>query len=138
VRDQSSATWLACHRHAFEWFGGIPCRLIIDNPKCAITRACIHDPGVQRAYAECAEGYGFRIDPCPPRDPQKKGIVEVGVKYVKRSFLPLREFRSLADANRQVAEWVMGEAGQPLPRHHAGEAADPLIPPRPTPTHATA
>jgi hypothetical protein len=72
VRDQSSATWLACHRHAFEWFGGAPGRLIIDNPKCAITRACIHDPEVQRAYAECAEGYGFRIDPCPPRDPQKK------------------------------------------------------------------
>jgi transposase len=24
VRDQSVATWLACHRHAFEWFGGVP------------------------------------------------------------------------------------------------------------------
>jgi hypothetical protein len=24
---------------------------------------------VQRAYAECAEGYGFRIEPCPPHDP---------------------------------------------------------------------
>jgi hypothetical protein len=66
---------------------------------------------VQRAYAECAEAYGFRIDPCPPHDPQKKGIVESGVKYIKRSFLPLREFRSLADANRQLADWVMGEAG---------------------------
>jgi len=123
VRDQSSATWLACHRHAFEWFGGVPGRLIIDNPKCAITRACIHDPEVQRAYAECAEGYGFRIDPCPPRDPQKKGIVESGVKYVKRSFLPLREFRSLADANRQLAEWVMGEAGN---RCHGTTREKPL------------
>jgi hypothetical protein len=27
---------------------------------------------VQRAYAELAEGYGFKIDPCPPREPQKK------------------------------------------------------------------
>jgi transposase len=24
VRDQSVATWLACHRHAFEWFNGVP------------------------------------------------------------------------------------------------------------------
>jgi transposase len=47
-----------------------------------------HDPTVQRAYAECAEGYGFKIDPCPPYDPQKKGIVESGVKYVKGNFLP--------------------------------------------------
>ncbi|SOZ16965.1 hypothetical protein CBM2598_P300001 [Cupriavidus taiwanensis] len=111
VRDQTIATWLQCHRHAFEWFHGVPVRLIIDNPKCAITRACIYEPEVQRAYAQCAEGYGFRIDPCPPRDPQKKGIVESGVKYVKNSFGPLRDFRDLADANRQVRAWVMAEAG---------------------------
>jgi transposase len=111
VWDQSVATWLGCHRRAFEWFGAVPARLIIDNPKCAITRACIHDPLVQRAYAECAEGYGFRIDPCPPADPQKKGIVEAGVKYVKGNFLPLREFRDLADLNAQARAWVMDEAG---------------------------
>ena len=111
VRDQTVATWLGCHRRAFEWFGGVVNRVIIDNAKCAITRACLYEPEVQRAYAECAEGYGFKIDACPPRDPQKKGIVEAGVKYVKRNFLPLRSFRDLADANRQAREWVLTEAG---------------------------
>ena len=123
VRDQTSWTWLSCHRHAFEWFGGVPERIIIDNPKCAIVRASVHEPEVQRAYAECAEGYGFRIDPCPPRDPQKKGIVESGVKYVKRSFLGLREFRSLADANEQLRAWIMGEAGN---RRHGTTFEAPL------------
>jgi hypothetical protein len=37
--------------------------------------------------------------------------VESGVKYIKRSFVPLREFRDLADANRQLHAWVMDEAG---------------------------
>jgi transposase len=37
IWDQSVATWLACHRRAFEWFNGLPIRVIIDNPKCAIT-----------------------------------------------------------------------------------------------------
>jgi transposase len=111
VRDQTVATWLGCHRRAFESFSGVPSRAIIDNAKCAITKACVHEPTVQRAYAECAEGYGFKIDPCPPRDPQKKGIVEAGVKYIKGSFLPLREFRDLDDANRQLQAWVMNEAG---------------------------
>lgn len=111
VWDQTVATWLGCHRRAFEWFGAVPERLIIDNPKCAITRACIHDPMVQRAYAEAAEGYGFRIDPCPPADPQKKGIVEAGVKYVKGNFLPTRSFRDLADLNAQARAWVIDEAG---------------------------
>jgi len=107
VRDQTVATWLGCHRRAFESFSGVPSRAIIDNAKCAITKACVYEPDVQRAYAECAEGYGFKIDPCPPRDPQKKGIVEAGVKYIKGSFLPLREFRDLDDANRQLQAWVM-------------------------------
>lgn len=111
VRDQSVPTWLGCHRRAFEWFGGGVSRVIIDNAKCAITKACIHEPTVQRAYADCAEGYAFKIDPCPPRDPQKKGIVESGVKYIKHGFLPLREFRDLADANRQLHAWIMTEAG---------------------------
>ena len=111
VFDQSVMTWLGCHRRAFEWFAAVPARVIIDNPKCAITRACARDPLVQRAYAECAEGYGFKIDPCPPADPQKKGIVEAGVKYVKGNFLPTRTFRDLADLNAQARRWVMEEAG---------------------------
>ncbi len=31
--------------------------------------------------------------------------------HSKCSFLPLREFRSLADANQQLQQWVLGEAG---------------------------
>ena len=56
VRNQNIATWLACHRHAFEAFGGVVGRVIIDNPKCAITKACRYDPEVQRGYGDCAEG----------------------------------------------------------------------------------
>lgn len=114
VTDQTTATWLACHRRAFEFFGGVPAKVIIDNPKCAITRACFHDPDVQRSYGECAEGYAFLISPCPPHDPQKKGIVESGVKYIKRNFLPTRDFRDLLDANGQLTEWVLETAGNRL------------------------
>ena len=111
VCNQKVATWLGCHRRAFEWYGSVPTRVMIDNPKCAITRACYHDPEVQRAYAECAEGYGFLIMANPLRDPKKKGRVESGVKYVKANFFLLREFRSLADGNEQLKGWVLGTAG---------------------------
>ena len=121
VFDQTVPTWLGCHRRAFEWFAGVPARVIIDNAKCAIIKACHNDPEVQRSYADCAEGYGFKIDPCPPHDPQKKGIVESGVKYVKGNFLPLKAFRNLVDLNAQAKRWVMEEAG--LRRHGTtGEA----------------
>ena len=123
IWDQSVATWLSCHRRAFEWFNGVPKRVVIDNPKCAITKACYHDPDVQRAYAECAEGYGFLIAPCPVRDPQKKGRVESNVKYIKNAFVPLKEFRSLSDANAQLKEWLVSVAGN---RKHGTTRLYPL------------
>ena len=134
IRHQDVETWLACHRRAFEWFNGVPARVIIDNAKCAIVRACRRDPEVQRAYAEFAEGYAFKIDPCPPREPQKKGRVEAGVKYLKRRFLPLRDFRHLRNANRQLADWVLATAGQRLhgttrqrPLDHFTAVEQPLL-----------
>jgi len=123
VLDQKIATWLSCHRHAFDWFGGVPAKLIIDNAKCAIIKACRHDPVVQRAYAEYAEGYGFKIDALPPREPQMKGRVESGIKYLKKNFLPLREFRDLTDANRQLQAWILEEAGN---RIHGSTKEQPL------------
>jgi transposase len=125
VFHQDVETWLGCHRRAFEWFGGVPKKIILDNAKCAITKACYYDPSVQRAYAEYAEGYGFIISPCPPRDPQKKGRVESGVKYVKKNFLPLRDFRNrLPEANRQLKTWIMKTAGN---RNHGTTHEKPLI-----------
>ena len=123
VTNQKVETWLACHRRAFEHFNGLPAKLIIDNPKCAITRACFRDPEVQRSYGELAEGYGFLISPCPPADPEKKGRVEAGVKYVKNRFVPLRHFRSLTDANSQLHQWVMETAGN---RIHGTTKEKPL------------
>ena len=123
ITDQKVATWLGCHRRSFEFFGGVPAKVIIDNPKCAITKACFRDPQVQRSYGEMAEGYGFLISPCPPRDPKKKGLVESGVKYVKNSWMPLRQFRTLADANAQLRAWVMETAGN---RIHGTTRQKPL------------
>ena len=111
VTNQKVETWLACHRHAFEWFNGCPLAVRIDNPKCAITRACYYEPEVQRSYGQLALGYSFRIDPCPVRDPRKKGRVEAGVKFLKSSFVPLREFHSLEHANEQLRTWILQEAG---------------------------
>jgi len=111
ILHQDVETWLGCHRRAFNFFNGIPKKIIIDNAKCAITKACYYDPVVQRSYGDFAEGYGFIISACPPHDPQKKGRVESGVKYVKKNFVPLRKFRNLIDANQQLMKWNLETAG---------------------------
>jgi transposase len=115
VFDQQVGTWLECHRHAFEYFGGVPQRVVIDNLKTAILRACWDDPQVQQSYRECAEHYGFLIAPHRPRTPEHKGKVEQGgVHYVKRNFLGGREPTTLSQANRDVRVWCETTAGQRL------------------------
>ena len=128
VFDQTVTTWLVCHQRAFEFFGGVPQRVVIDNLKAAIVLAYTreHDPEVTRAYAECAEHYGFLIDPCLPRHPEHKGKVEKGgVGYVKQSFVPLLEAATpLPEANRRVQQWLLGKAGL---RTHGTTHEVPLV-----------
>ena len=115
VFDQRVETWLLCHRHAFEFFGGVPERVVLDNLKAAILHASAQEPVVQRAYRECAEHYGFRIDPNPPRQPHLKGKVEQGgVHYVKRNFLAGREPGPTDDLNRKLRHWCTEVAGRRL------------------------
>lgn len=128
VFDQKIPTWLLCHQHAFEFFGGVPKRIVLDNLKAAIVKAYTReqDPEVVRAYAECAEHYGFLIDPCLPAKPQHKGKVERGgVGYVKQSFTPLlAPNTSLREANQRVPPWLLGRAGL---RDHGTTHEAPLV-----------
>jgi transposase len=124
VFDQTVGTWLRCHRHAFEWFGGVTRRVVIDNLKAAITHATLYDPVVQRAYRECAEHYGFLISPCRPRTPEHKGKVEAGVHYVARNFIAGRDFVDVTDANQRVRRWCRETAGQ---RVHGTTKEAPLV-----------
>lgn len=132
VFDQTVPTWLHCHQRAFEFFGGVPGRVVLDNLKAGIIRACWDDPTAQAAYWECAEHYGFRIAPCRPATPQHKGKVESGVHYVQRNFFGGRPPGSLLQANADVLVWCRTTAGErvhgttresPHQRFTSGEAA---------------
>ena len=121
VWDQKVETWLLCHQHAFEYFGGVPERVVIDNLKAAIVKAIQDDPAVQASYQECALHYGFRIAPCRVRTPRHKGKVEQGgVHYVKRNFLGGREATLITQANQEVLVWgePPGYGGTARPRNN--------------------
>lgn len=124
VFSQDTETWLACHRRAFEFFCGVPRKIVLDNLKAAIIKAALYDPLVNRAYQECAEHYGFLISPCLPEMPEHKGKVERGVPYVRNSFLAGRVFRDVADANAQLLDWLLTKAGL---RIHGTTKRQPLV-----------
>ncbi len=109
VFDQKAATWIDLHIKAFEYFGGVPAVVVPDNLKSAVIKAaftCADECEINRSYRELARYYGFLIDPTPPYQPEKKGKVESGVKYVKNNFGKPRTFKDIDDARAQLGEWL--------------------------------
>lgn len=73
--------------HALEFFGGSPRAVIFDNIKAAVLNgsgraACFHP----EFLALCGH-YCLQPIACERRDPESKGIVEGGVRYVKHNAL---------------------------------------------------
>jgi transposase len=133
VWDQKSTTWVQLHVEAFKWFGGVPCTVVPDNLKAAVTRAAFgvtdrDNLALNRTYRELARYYGFKIDPAPPYQPEKKGKIESGVKYLKRNFLAAGGFETVHEANADLPDWLLRTAGERMhgaTRRAAGGAVRP-------------
>ncbi|RIZ72126.1 MAG: IS21 family transposase [Methylococcales bacterium] len=123
VFDQKVATWLALHKRAFAFFGGVPKRIIPDNLKSAVVKALVHDPILGEAYRRMALHYGFLISPTIPHTPRHKGKVESGVHYVKRNFFAGQEFLDINMGNVHLRNWIMNTAGV---RKHGTTSEAPL------------
>lgn len=107
VHDQSVETFIACHQHAFSSFGGIPKTIKLDNLKAAVLTNRRYDIEFNKDYLSFASYCNFVIKPCTPREPNQKGKVESGVKYVKRNFLAGRTFTDEADFRNQLKNWAI-------------------------------
>jgi len=99
---------------AFEWFGGVPAEVWVDNQKAAVLS---HDVGgavrFNPGFVQLAEHYGFAPRACRPHRPQTKGKVERQVAYVKTHFFQrYRAFESLVHLNQQLEQWLLDVADQ--------------------------
>jgi transposase len=108
--DQNA--WTECHVAAFEFFGGVPARLVPDNLKTGVDRPDLYDPRINRSYAELAAHYGCLVDPARSRKPRDKAQVERPMPYIRDSFWRGREFTSLAQMQAGAARWSADVAGQ--------------------------
>ena len=104
---QSQEHFLSAHRQAFEFFGGVPTKIMCDNCKTAV-RSHPHGltPLLNPRYADFAGHYGFTVKACTVRKANEKGIVENAVGYVKHNFLSGRPLGQFASLNPATALWL--------------------------------
>lgn len=119
--DQRS--WNASHVAAFEFFGGVPARLVCDNLKTGVIRPDLYDPQINLAYGELAAFYGTLIDPARANKPKDKPRVERPMPYIRDSFWAGRQFESLAQMQRDGLRWSTEVYG--LHKHRGLEGATP-------------
>ncbi|KAA0259349.1 IS21 family transposase [Deferribacter autotrophicus] len=105
VRSQDVETFLRCHINAFEYFGGIPRVIKIDNLKSGVLKANFYEPVIQKEYAAMLEYYGSSSFACKVRYPQEKGKVESGIKYVKNNFFKSIKERDLDKVKIILRDW---------------------------------
>jgi transposase len=112
VLTMDQRAWTEAHVAAFEFFGGVPRRLVPDNLRTGVDRPDLYDPKINRAYAELAGHYGVLVDPARARKPRDKARVERPMPYVRDSFWRGREFHSLEQMQHEALRWCREVAGQ--------------------------
>ncbi len=85
--SQTMEHFLACHQNAFDAFGAVPKKIMVDNLKCRAQTDHRAAPDPQSHLSRLCQHYGFTIAPCGVRKANEKGRVENGVGYVKKNFL---------------------------------------------------
>lgn len=106
VLDQSVDTFIRCHIHAFEYFGGVPFTVKIDNLKAGVITPSFYEPVIQHQYGEFLDHY--RSSPITARIArgQDKGKVESGIKYVKDNFLGRIDHKDYYRLGEDLRWWL--------------------------------
>ena len=122
VFSLNAVSWVETHVAAFEFFGGVPARLVPDNLKTGVDRPDLYDPKINRSYAELAEHYGCLVDPARAFKPKDKARVERPMPYVRDSFWRGRQWGSLDEMQSAAADWSTAVAGRRAHRSLDGAA----------------
>jgi transposase len=105
--SQTMEHFLACHQHAFDFFGGIPHKIMVDNLKSAVLKRAVGDaPVLNPRYLDFATHHGFTITPCNVGKGNEKGRVENGVGYVKKNFLAGLDLPDFSALNPAARHWL--------------------------------
>ncbi len=107
VWDNKTETTLNALESMFNELGGVPKKLISDNPKCFSIEASLYEPILNPAFERFCEHYGVIPEILPPREPKKKGKIERMVPYIRRLMEGHDEWRGIVVAQEYLNKKVL-------------------------------
>jgi len=98
--------FIQMHDEAFRYFGGIPEECVYDQTKLVVIEERFREVILNERFHRYARQIGLGIRVCEGYDPESKGKVEAGVKYVKNDGLYGDRFRDWAAVVQHVHSWL--------------------------------
>jgi hypothetical protein len=104
-RRQNEESFLDALVRVFQYFGGVPKRVIFDNAKVAVKDGFGAHAKKQAGYSALSAHYGFEAIFCNPASGNEKGLVEGLVGYIRRNVcVPIPKVDSLDELNDRLEE----------------------------------
>lgn len=98
---------LAGIANGFEFFGGVPRKLIVDNFRGAVAAHPAYGPVVyNKEFLDFCSHYGTLPWACNVHSPYEKGRIERGIGYIKDNFFNGAKFSSLNEAKHALRIWL--------------------------------
>lgn len=98
--------FIELHDRAFRYFNGCPQECVYDQTKMVVIKEEFRELELNAQFHEYACHAGFTIRACEGYDPESKGKVEAGVKFVKYNGLYGEDFASWAELESFTADWL--------------------------------
>jgi transposase len=99
----------------FEYYGGAPLTVTIDNLKSGVLKPDLYEPEINPAFAELCDYYGVFVNTARVRRPTDKGKIERFVPVARELFRELKALSpnvTLDDLNRAATQWCRDTYGQ--------------------------
>lgn len=102
----TTATAIYAHELAFEYFQGIPKKILYDQDRVFIQEENLGDVLLTDGFRSFCDCNPFEPIFCRKADPESKGKIENVVKYVKHNFLRGRLYKSIPVLQKEAMEWL--------------------------------
>lgn len=139
--SQTLEHFLNCHQNAFQYFGGVVKKVMLDNLKTAVLQRLVGEaPVFNPRYLDFSRHCGFDIVACNVGKGNEKGRVENGVGYVKKNFLNGLDIPDFSAVNPAARQWLESIANvrnhgemheRPIDRFQIEKSALSPLPARP-------